>query len=236
MFLILPHIRQMRYLALEVCPCYCFLWLCFIHTSSAVNWYIFSENIIPIVHKDNKNISHLVTVTVHFSLCITEISEYSWTHLKLYQNTVYEQYFLWVFCLWYITNLNKTVFHSKKTILLSLELSGWVLNITPRLGRILWSELFFLLISLFLYCKGSDPDSLLCAGETSPRVLCPDVEPSTQERFGPPGVYPEECHKNDTKDRTPPLQRQTERAGVVQLGGERLQGGLIVAFQYLKIQ
>jgi len=40
-----------------------------------------------------------------------------------------------------------------------------------------------------------DPAPLLCAGETSPGVLCPDVESSAQERHGPVGVHAEEGHK-----------------------------------------
>mgnify|MGYP001857186689 CR=1 FL=1 len=45
--------------------------------------------------------------------------------------------------------------------------------------------------------EGGDPAPLLCAGEASPEVLCPDVEPSVQERHGPAGVHPGEDHKND---------------------------------------
>ena len=35
-----------------------------------------------------------------------------------------------------------------------------------------------------------------CTGETSPGVLCPDVESSVQERCGPAGSHPGEDHKN----------------------------------------
>ena len=45
--------------------------------------------------------------------------------------------------------------------------------------------------------EGGHPAPLLCAGETSPGVLCPDVESSVQERHGPIGVRPEEGHKSD---------------------------------------
>ena len=53
--------------------------------------------------------------------------------------------------------------------------------------------------------EGGDPDPLLCTGEISPGVLCPDVESSVQERHGPVGVHPEEGHKNDPRDGTPLL-------------------------------
>ena len=59
---------------------------------------------------------------------------------------------------------------------------------------------------------------LLCAGETSPGVLCPDVEPSARERHGLVGACPEESHKKDPGDGTPLLRGQAERAGAVQPG------------------
>ena len=49
--------------------------------------------------------------------------------------------------------------------------------------------------------KGGDPAPLLCAGETSPGVL----HLSVQQKCGPVGVHPEEGHKNDPRDGTPPL-------------------------------
>ena len=58
--------------------------------------------------------------------------------------------------------------------------------------------------------EGGDPAPLLCAGEASPRVLCAYVEPSVQERCGPIGAHPEDGHKNDPKDGTPPLRGQAE--------------------------
>ena len=54
-----------------------------------------------------------------------------------------------------------------------------------------------------LRVEGSDPAPLLCAGETSPGVLCPDVQSSIQERYGPVGAHPEEGHENDTRHGTP---------------------------------
>lgn len=53
--------------------------------------------------------------------------------------------------------------------------------------------------------EGGDPASLLCAGEASPGVLCPDMESSVQERCGSVGVCPEEGHKNDPKGGTSSL-------------------------------
>ena len=64
--------------------------------------------------------------------------------------------------------------------------------------------------------EGGDPALLLCSGETSAGVLHPDVESSMQERHGCVGVCPEEGHKKDPRDETPPLQGQAERAGAVQ--------------------
>ena len=53
--------------------------------------------------------------------------------------------------------------------------------------------------------KGGDPAPLLCAGEISPGVLCPDEESSVQERCGSVGVHAEEGHKNDLRDGISPL-------------------------------
>jgi len=43
--------------------------------------------------------------------------------------------------------------------------------------------------------KGGEPAALMCTGEASPGVLCPDVESSAQKRHGPVGVHPEKDHK-----------------------------------------
>ena len=48
--------------------------------------------------------------------------------------------------------------------------------------------------------EGGDPDPLLCAGETSSIVLCPDVETSVQKRCKTVGVCPEEGHRSDPRD------------------------------------
>ena len=53
--------------------------------------------------------------------------------------------------------------------------------------------------------RGGDPAPLLCAGETSPGVLHPDLESSVQKRHRPVGACPEDGHKNDLRDGTLPL-------------------------------
>ena len=53
--------------------------------------------------------------------------------------------------------------------------------------------------------EGGDPAPLLCVGEASPGVPCPDVESSVQERHRPVGVHPEEGYKNAPRDGTPPM-------------------------------
>jgi len=50
-----------------------------------------------------------------------------------------------------------------------------------------------------------DPVLLLCADETTPGKLCPDVEFPVQEKHGSIGVHSEEGNKNDPRDRIPPL-------------------------------
>ena len=43
------------------------------------------------------------------------------------------------------------------------------------------------------------------------------MESSVQERCGPVGAHPEEGHKNDPRDGTPPLPVRAETAGAVHL-------------------
>jgi len=62
------------------------------------------------------------------------------------------------------------------------------------------------------HSEGGDSVPMPCVGETSPGVLCPDVESSVQERHGPVRVCPE----IDPRDGTLLLQGQAERAGDVQ--------------------
>jgi len=54
--------------------------------------------------------------------------------------------------------------------------------------------------------KGGVSAPILCVGETLPRVQCPNVESSVQERYGSIGAYPEEGNKNDSRDGIPLLQ------------------------------
>ena len=72
--------------------------------------------------------------------------------------------------------------------------------------------------------KGGDPAPLPCAAETSPEVLCLDVEFSVQEKNGPVCECPEEGYKNDSRDGTPLLRGQAKKAGPVQLGEEKAPG------------
>jgi len=72
--------------------------------------------------------------------------------------------------------------------------------------------------------EGGDAAPLLCADEISPGVLHPDGESSVQERREAVGVCPEEGHKNNPRDGTPPLCGQAERAGAVQPGEEKALG------------
>ena len=55
------------------------------------------------------------------------------------------------------------------------------------------------------YGEEGDPALLFCTCEASLGVLHLDVESSVQERHGPVGAHPEEGHKNDPRDGTPPL-------------------------------
>ena len=77
--------------------------------------------------------------------------------------------------------------------------------------------------------EGGDPAPLLCAGESSLGVLCPNVESSVQERHGPVGACTEKGHKNDPRAGTPLLQGQESWAG-----DEKTLVVLRAAFQYLK--
>ena len=60
-------------------------------------------------------------------------------------------------------------------------------------------------LDLAMGAKKNKERLLLHTGETSPGVLCPNMKSSVQERCEPIGARPEEGHKNDPRDETPPL-------------------------------
>jgi len=53
--------------------------------------------------------------------------------------------------------------------------------------------------------EGGDPAPVLCADETSPAVLCPDLKSSVQKIHGPVGVRADVGHKSDPRGETPLL-------------------------------
>ena len=79
------------------------------------------------------------------------------------------------------------------------------------------------------HIKGGDPAPLLCTGEISFEIPHPDVDSSAQERRAPLGVHPEEGHKNDPRNGTPPYEDRLRGLGLFYLK-KRPQGNLIAAF------
>jgi len=53
--------------------------------------------------------------------------------------------------------------------------------------------------------EGGDSAPLLCSRETPSRVLCPALEPPTEEGHGCVGAGPEEGHEDDLRARVPLL-------------------------------
>jgi len=80
--------------------------------------------------------------------------------------------------------------------------------------------------------RKSCPCALCC--ETSHGVLCPDGEPSARERHGAAGAHPEEGHRNDSGDGTPPYVDRLRGQGLGSPERRRLRGDLTAAWQHLK--
>jgi len=97
-------------------------------------------------------------------------------------------------------------------------LVDWKLDVSQQCAFAAQKASCILAASKEVWVEGGDPAPLHC--ETSPGVLCPDVESSVQERDGPV-AHAEEGHRNDPRNGTALLQGQGERAGAVQPGEEK---------------
>lgn len=67
-----------------------------------------------------------------------------------------------------------------------------------------------------------------------PGVVCPALEPTTQDRHGPGGVSPEECLESGQGARIPLVKVWTEEVGRGFSAWRRFQRDITASFQYLK--
>jgi len=82
--------------------------------------------------------------------------------------------------------------------------------------------------------EGGDSAPLLRSDEIPPGVLCPALEPSTQKRHGPIGVYPKEVTKMIRGLEDLSYKERRRDLGLFSLEKSRLWGEVIAAFQHMK--
>ena len=82
--------------------------------------------------------------------------------------------------------------------------------------------------------EGGDSAPLLCAGEPSCGVLCPDVESSVRERCKPVESLQRKAREMTEGMEHLPCGDRLRELGLRSLEKRRLHGDLVAAFQYLK--